>query len=254
QALAAPSTPHIRIIEQGLDLPVAAEQRIRDGIARIHAFYAQTGPLPPDLVLTIRVFGSRAEFLRHSPPAFQDVVISGLFFEQSGEILVDGERTEEQIVKTALHEASHQLLASFAGPTPLWLNEGLAEYFEELAPERDGAVIHAQFTRDDIVRSSLWDRSLAPLPLSLFFDAEAWQRLSDDERQHVRNIAWSLFYYLMEDAQRRERVVNMLADLHHPETLSDAELLMRLSPDGMTLLLEAQWRDFLLRSRQPHGL
>jgi len=52
------------------------------------------------------------------------------------DLLVFTYRTD-RLVQDLRHELTHALLRSVLGNVPLWLDEGLAEYFE-LSPERDG--------------------------------------------------------------------------------------------------------------------
>lgn len=101
------------VMQQRLDLP--------DSQQPIHVFLFAT----PE---------SYRRFLHQRFPAFPDR--RAFFVESDGQLLV-GAAWSERIAEDLRHEVAHGYLHAAVGHVPLWLDEGLAEYFET-PPEAEG--------------------------------------------------------------------------------------------------------------------
>src|SRR5690606_31664646 len=97
------------------------------------------------------------------------------------------------------HEAVHVMVGGMLGPTaPLWLNEGLAEYFEQMETGGQFAHVLPNETWLEIARhavSSGYPRRLADL---LAMDGDTWYGSS--QQTHYA-LGWGLVYFLMDSAQ-----------------------------------------------------
>lgn len=117
---------------------------------------------------TVLVFANRAEsvpyfelLLDRSRPAATGMYVR---HEDGGTMFIDAARTRAPIERTAMHELVHDLLRQSEEVPPLWIEEGLAEYFAN-AEIRDGEVTAGHPIR---AHASLLRRRLA-MPLAQMF-------------------------------------------------------------------------------------
>ncbi len=116
---------------------VASEfERFREALARVIPGAAQPSAVPT----VVMVFGSPKSFEAYKPrfngkPARLD----GCFFSSEDMniiALVDGDRAES--LRTILHEYVHLVISNMMPGLPLWLNEGLAEYYSTFEVQDSG--------------------------------------------------------------------------------------------------------------------
>ena len=135
------------------------------------------------------------------------------FFGNSYELTVYtswGDKVQEDL----RHEFTHGILHSTLRTVPLWLDEGIAEYFEE-AGEEPGTVKRKAVERLSLAMSNGWKPSMTRLE-SLTEVADMGQ--SDYEE------SWAWIHFLLHgDPAVRQTLVDYLADLRtasNPEPLS----------------------------------
>lgn len=126
------TTPHFRIVSSASARQTERLARELESLAGTLTTldpHIQARPAEP---IDVFVFGST----RVARPYFHhflkstDVDVTGLFVGRgvAGAMLIDSSR-DDGTLRTARHELVHALLASAGAHPPLWLNEGLAEYF-----------------------------------------------------------------------------------------------------------------------------
>jgi tetratricopeptide (TPR) repeat protein len=111
-------------------------ERFREGLARVVPGAAEREPVPTIVV----VFNSQRNFEPYRPRYNgKPITLSGFFVSSSDENIVAlavDERT--QALRTIFHEYAHIVITSIARELPIWLNEGLAEYYSTFALQDDG--------------------------------------------------------------------------------------------------------------------
>ena len=75
------------------------------------------------------IFGERASYQRYLSRDFPRFAAARLYVEQNGAARIFAHRGPELEIDLR-HEATHALLHAALPNIPLWLDEGLAEYFE----------------------------------------------------------------------------------------------------------------------------
>ena len=86
--------------------------------------------------VTVLLFNGRSEYDRFVKQQFSDVPYRrALYIERAGQAFVLAYRSRELAVDLR-HECTHALLHSALPVVPLWLDEGLAEYFEVARDQR----------------------------------------------------------------------------------------------------------------------
>jgi hypothetical protein len=102
---------------------------------------------PPELPLVVIVFRTEAEFQRFRPMpadvlAYYDVVSNRIvMYEESRLWQIKPELAIQQAIATIAHEGAHQILHNIGvqqrlSQWPMWLNEGLAEFFAPTTTDR----------------------------------------------------------------------------------------------------------------------
>ena len=179
--------------------------------------------IPPQAApIEIYILNDRAAFTRFLTYHYPESPPRRAFFLAQGDRRVVytflGDRLEEDL----RHEATHALLHAAVGAVPLWLDEGLAEYFE--SPDDPGGVNreHLGPWREDL--ASGWSPDLRRL-----------EAITDIRRMSPRDYreAWAWTHYLLHDpGPGKAALLSYLADL---QTQPDARPLSgRLDaiPDG----------------------
>ncbi len=144
-------------------------------------------------------------------------------------------------LKTAFHEVSHLITAGHLGPTPPWLTEGLAEYFETMQVRGQGRTITPN--QSHIIR--LKHSQLPGLEAFLNLDREQW---NGQQRDLNYAVAWSLMHYLIEGGRGlyalQETVQHAHESFCRPFSMTSA--LDDAYPGGLSQL-ESDWRHWLSR-------
>jgi hypothetical protein len=136
------------------------------------------------------------------------------FFGNSYELAVYtswGDKVQEDL----RHEFTHGILHSTLRTVPLWLDEGLAEYFEE-AGDEPGTVKRKAVERLSLALSNGWKPSMTRL--------EGLKEVADMGQSDYEE-SWAWIHFLLHgDPAIRQTLIGYLADLHitlNPEPLSN---------------------------------
>ncbi len=148
------------------------------------------------------------------------------FFIAQGERRVvytfKGDRLEEDI----RHEASHALLNLAIGEIPLWLDEGLAEYFETTAPGGENKEHIARYGRD-------LEEGFSP-DLTRLEGLKAVRAMTPRDYRE----AWAWVHYLLnESSDGRANLLGYIADLHKSTTPTPLSERLRGNPRDRAIAL-----------------
>jgi len=147
----------------------------------------------------------------------------GMYLGSLDVLLILDRPDADDTYSVLFHEAFHQFMRRYVRNPPMWLNEGLAVYYEGARPGRSG--IRFINTRKD-----LWDilRKVVPTPeaIPLWRTVTANRPMFYDETPiHVHGYvgvhrktlyyaeAYTLIHLLLSDPTGRERVQNYIRDL-----------------------------------------
>jgi tetratricopeptide (TPR) repeat protein len=167
----------------------------REALRRVLPHASVATPVP----ITVVVFGRDAAFTPFKP------LVSGRPMERLGGYFQSGEDADYIAISlerqasaypVIQHEYTHALVNATVSSIPLWLNEGLAEFYSTFA-ERDGgraAVIGlAPDERQEELQSGEW------LPLEQLLEVDQWssQYTEADRRGMFYGESWALTHYLL---------------------------------------------------------
>ena len=152
---------------------------------------------------------------------------------------------QQRTLAAARHEITHLALGNWLGSTPLWFNEGMAEIMEQLEFQQSYARAEAPLSRVQHLREL--HRSGKLPAFRRFLDSERgdWDRIGNDT---AYSYAWSLVYFLIQDAQRQQLVSNYLNAVAEQrcQRFDHANFFETRYPGGLASF-EAGWRQWLTR-------
>jgi len=136
-------------------------------------------------------------------------------------------RTAEEVLRTLYHEGFHQFMYyAISKECPIWLNEGLAEYFSEATWNgKEFETGQVPSGRLHVIREAIRTGTYVPLHMLVTMSNEQWLQncASNDHRASIHYCqAWSLAQFLLHAnggryAPMMSRFLRELADGHDQE-------------------------------------
>jgi tetratricopeptide (TPR) repeat protein len=203
---------------------------------------------------TVLIFADRDESLpyfelllgRENPAA------TGLYVrhEGGGTMFIDASRRRSPIEKTAMHELVHDLLRQTEQVPPLWIEEGLAEYFSN-GEVRDGKLTAGATIR---THASMMRRKQLPLALDDMFEVRAESDIAMTPVFYAQSWAavdWlmrldpDVFFRFLQEVERGTPVATALKT-HYDKTVKEMETGIRSAASrnsGHVIELDAERRE-----------
>ena len=241
----------LEILTEGYRLSPQERSQVETGINFILGYYKQAFDYNEDVPVRIRIFGKRRHFMSYQEELSPVVSEVGFYSPMYNEAVVNGERDKEEVMATIYHEANHAILTQKAPELPLWINEGLAEYFERIVPEEGSVTVGHQDARYYKLRQDLESQNLPELKEYLSAWDSAWKRNINAHGDVTRSVAWSLVHYLMSTQQGQNTVIHILRDKNEDKSLTSVEIINKHYPGGLESL-EANWRSHVAQSPTLH--
>lgn len=125
----------------------------------------------------------------------------------------------EAVDRIVYHELTHYFVQNTTAGMPLWLNEGLAEFYSTF--RTDGSSVHIG---RPVAEHVLWLRGESLIPLQELFTTTVTSRdYNEGFRQGVFYAqSWALLHYLMTDTDRRAKLIQFLGHLGAGKSIEDA--------------------------------
>ena len=183
-----------------------------------------------------------------------ELSLAGYFLtsQDKNYILVRLDAEQEHACATVYHEYTHLQFRNAGSWMPLWLNEGLAEFFQNTdIHEKD--VILGQASVNDLML--LRQERLIPLPVLLKVDASSPYYHEEQKGSIFYAESWALTHMLMitdreNKAERLQTYLNLMA--HHEDSVVAAEKafgdLKRLQTSLENYIHASQYKQFLMQS------
>ena len=150
---------------------------------------------------TVYIFGNRRQFQNYARPEQIDwpfLQDSGAYYVPDRQEIITYTRHNRQFIfRTLFHETWHQIFNRYVAVSPLWLNEGLAEYYSHISQE-DGFYRSGQLARRYIrlIKKNLVAGEYTPLEYLVQLDQYSFHndRFGPEEFSHYAQ-SWSLIYF-----------------------------------------------------------
>lgn len=162
----------------------------------------------------------------------------GLYIHGQREIAVQEQASLASTRVVARHETSHAMLAALYGPTPPWINEGLAELAGALEQAGQMRSIQVNLGHAQRLRFLATQYEAGSLARLLTMDAPTWKSLPLTQTYAP---AWALAHLLMEsDAGRGVLKAVLAAQLETPcRAIDSVRIIDRYWPGGARALEQA---------------
>ncbi len=162
--------------------------------------------------------------------------------------------SRSQTLRTIQHEGFHQFAWSYLGPNlPTWMNEGLAQYFEDAVLLDHGMELGlGDPDRIALVRDALQYQWAVDMDELLSLNNQQWTAAlrADGSRAELHYAqAWSMVYYMIHGDDGRylgsfEVYLRLLSE-GHPHTKAFRSAFGFAALEG----IEKRWRNFALRQQ-----
>eukprot|EP00752_Nemacystus_decipiens_P016716 g14954.t1 len=165
-------------------------------------------------------------------------------------------RSRRKTLEVLQHEGFHQFAwHAFGASLPVWLNEGLAQYFENAVLDEDGGMSLGMTSRPRIerVKTAIKQGDTLAIDTLMRISTRQWAevlRRSPDRANLLYAQSWSLTYFLIhgEAGVHQPKLLDYLTRLSEGER-PDGAMLMAFGKDGLKPLTQ-RWESFAL-SQQP---
>ena len=180
---------------------------------------------PPDARLTLRDGQGRH--------------LTGLYRSGARDIFVKEQGTFAATRATARHETSHAMLAAMYGPTPTWLNEGLAEVMSTLKVSGQLATLEVDRQHAALLKARATEFGPGSLRALLSLDGRSWL---ETPMTRSYSASWSLVHLLMESSAGRAMISALLAAQSEApcRPIDSTAIIDQTWPGGATAL-ERSW-------------
>jgi Protein of unknown function (DUF1570) len=241
----------LQILTEGYRLSPGERSQIERGINFILGYYKQVFNYNEDVPVRIRIFGKKGHFMSYQEELSPVVSEVGFYSPMYNEAVVNGDRDKNEVIATIYHEANHSILTQKAPELPLWINEGLAEYFERIIPEDESVTVGHQDSRYYKLRQDLKSRKLPGLSSYLGSWDSALKRDGQVQDDDARSVAWSLVHYLMSTQEGQDTVIRLLREKNETPSVSSSEIIDEYYPGGLAAL-ERNWLTYIKQSPTLH--
>jgi hypothetical protein len=259
---------------QDYELTRPVEAGILFGVECLLETYTLTFGLdfPDDFKVTLVIFDDREKFNEYFRDRFQSEALSDGYFSLGDNECVVWKNTDiKQMLNVLFHETQHLLMAHHYPDCPLWLNEGLSQYFQGLNVVGSNKRIY--ITNDCKEWNVHWLRKGFPVEPKEYvnLDYDQWFELREKDATAAYSIGYAMTYYLMRSSQTREILKNIVLecrkDYDYEEDIVEkngnkylrrkrlsrpsTEVLDEYYPGGYDKF-EADWKRWLPRMRDYH--
>jgi tetratricopeptide (TPR) repeat protein len=202
---------HLTLIGQE---PPKTLQRIAVELEQFRAVVGgliQSAQRPLPLPTHVYVFDSRKELQPFQPVRGGRAASLGGYFHHDGEAnnIALALQNYDESAPIVFHEYTHLLVANAARSVPVWLNEGLAEYYSSYALDADGRRAH--IGRPIAHHVALLRERFIPLSQLIAVDTESALYNEGERRSIFYAEAWALTHFLMIETPDGPAAINAYA-------------------------------------------
>jgi hypothetical protein len=208
QPAALPDAYHIRVgqLHFHSDFELSKTNRnVRDLVAERDYIHRTIGLPAGDEVIEVHLFADGERYAQFLKRHFPTVPSRRAFFLETDSRLAVYAHWSDRMAEDLRHEVAHGYLHAVVPGIPLWLDEGLAEYFEVPAVQQGLNPPHLALL-SDMMEHDGWQPDLGRL-----------ERLRDasqmDQRDYAESWAW-VYAMLHSEPEQREVLTRYLAEIY----------------------------------------
>jgi hypothetical protein len=239
------------------ELTTPIKNAVLFGVAKILDTYKNTFgfPYPDDFKVKVTIISSKEEFLDYQKKRVGEVISqTGYYSGAERETVVWKNTDTKEMLAVLFHESSHMILGYRIPWSPMWLNEGLAEYFEGLNVVGEKKRVNLQEDRHEWTK--LWAEKGFPMEIDKYINLtyDQWQEFFKKEPNASYTIGYSLVYYMMSNSRTQQLLKRALWQIRMfgPEADS-VQTIEDYYPGGFERF-EKHWRQWIPRARKYRAL
>ena len=231
----------ITVLRQDFTLPDGIHDNTLQAIRNIYRRYRNDFGL--DLHGTAQVnlylFEQQADFRQWMVDRIgsSNANYAGVFIPSRNEVAVWRWGDDQDVAQTILHESSHVLLYQLSPASPVWLHEGLAQYFQTLQVQPDGRLkVSALPDAQARIRQWMDEGRLITLRQYLSLGDTQWRRMAHELDAIPYTVAWATTAFLMSKPVGRSTLRQLLQELEKTDRRPTLRRIDQIYPGGLTRL------------------
>jgi hypothetical protein len=144
--------------------------------------------------IRIKVFGRLKTFkkVRDSITSSRVVSNTGFYSHKTKTIYVN---KHDDYISTIFHEINHAIVGQIIRPTPSWINEGMAEFFESFTIKKNGVSMRLQNYRLEKTRIWILEKKVNLQDL-LNYSRREWKNKNLNPSSYSYSVSYSFICYL----------------------------------------------------------
>ena len=203
------------------DFPVAHQHRLIRELESLRVDVSQTLGLPiSDEPVHLYLFESPTRYDEFVAKRFPGFPARRAFFVETDTSLSVFAAWQDRVAEDLRHETTHGYVHAVAPAVPLWLDEGIAEYFELPRAQGGEHAAHVAHLAGRLIEGT-WQPDLQKL--------EAITSAAELSQDHYAE-AWCWVHWLLAAPDRRTVVQEYLADVRRDATTPPLSLRLRNTP------------------------
>ena len=245
----------IKIFAVEWNIPEDINKIIHEGIWGIQGVFNKVldSHFTPDFTAKVRIFGDEKYFFGYQRMSSSTSSNTGFYTGKVNEAVTYWRKDIGEMMALIFHETTHALLHNVFQYLPLWLDEGIAEYFEQAIVKDNFLVVGAYPERNRNLKQRLRWKSVKDLESFLKMPNEEWDDYNKLEDAPSRTISWSIVYFLMETDSGREILKNILHKVKDAGDQPNISLeLFNLYYPGGVAQFEKDWHAWVPKERLVH--
>jgi hypothetical protein len=236
-------------------LPPSLRNQLSTSVRKIFSIYKQALGVTysPEQDFDIVLYGDEAAFRdyqRRKAPQLENPI--GFYSGLENQITALAVNNIDALTALITHECSHAVSASHGRYTPIWLNEGLAEYFSRLHIYGLTAEVPVAPRWLSTLRRRGYDRRAPDMTEHLNALPPAWQQANGPDHESYA-LSWSLVYFLMDSRQGRTIIRQLLDRVQgSPLPVRDSAGFIAQRWDGGLAAFTRDWQKWLASADGSH--
>jgi len=234
-------------------LPAFTNDHIQAGVSKIYTTLTNVLKIAElrKIQLKLKFISDKDTFQRYRQEVAPNLSAktTGFYSSQNNESVIWAIGNKQHISRVSLHESTHAIVAAMFSGAPIWLNEGLAEFFETMLITANTthtfAINHAHLK---LLRTS----HLPALTPHFSQSRKQWYQESNTSLNYA--IDWSITFYLMSSSNGRDFLRYMLDKLavDYCQSFNTISFFNQHYKGGL-IAFEQEWRNWL-RHTKPGAL
>ncbi|MBQ0755311.1 MAG: DUF4124 domain-containing protein [Gammaproteobacteria bacterium] len=164
----------------------------------------------------------------------RSIPAAGIYMPQTREVAIWNNGNEAVMIRTILHESSHVIMAQLSPRAPSWLQEGMAEYFENIEMKNDVVVVNLSPQGHRNIRHWLDNGTLITLRKYLSIPEQQWREMAHSANQIPYTVAWGTSYFLLSSETGKTLLRRTLQDLEKSQRWPTIDDIDQHYPGGIT--------------------